>query len=26
LYEGAPNAPDPGRWWRIIERHGVTLL
>ncbi|MFO0662011.1 MAG: acetate--CoA ligase [Polyangiaceae bacterium] len=26
LYEGAPNAPDPGRWWRIIERHGVTIL
>ncbi len=26
LYEGAPNAPDPGRFWRIIERHGVTIL
>ncbi len=26
MYEGAPNAPDPGRFWRIIERHGVTVL
>lgn len=26
MYEGAPNAPDPGRFWRIIERHGVTIL
>jgi acetyl-CoA synthetase len=26
LYEGAPNAPDPGRFFRIIERHGVTIL
>jgi acetyl-CoA synthetase len=26
LYEGAPNAPDAGRFWRIIERHGVTIL
>ena len=26
LYEGAPNAPDPGRFWQIIERHGVTVL
>ncbi len=26
LYEGAPNAPDPGRFWKIIERHGVTVL
>jgi acetyl-CoA synthetase len=26
LYEGAPNFPDPGRFWQIIERHGVTIL
>ena len=26
MYEGAPNQPDPGRFWSIIERHGVTIL
>jgi acetyl-CoA synthetase len=26
VYEGAPNHPDPGRFWAIIERHGVTIL
>ncbi|HEY3821284.1 MAG TPA: acetate--CoA ligase [Polyangiaceae bacterium] len=26
MYEGAPNAPDWGRFWSIIERHGVTIL
>ena len=26
IYEGAPNAPDPGRFWQIIERHRVTIL
>jgi acetyl-CoA synthetase len=26
MYEGAPNHPDPGRFWEIIERHGVTIL
>ncbi|MCS7001629.1 MAG: acetate--CoA ligase, partial [Dehalococcoidia bacterium] len=26
MYEGAPNAPDWGRFWRIIERHRVTIL
>ncbi len=26
IYEGAPNAPDPGRFWQIIARHGVTIL
>ncbi len=26
MYEGAPNYPDWGRFWRIIERHGVTVL
>jgi acetyl-CoA synthetase len=26
LYEGAPNQPDPGRFWSIVERLGVTIL
>jgi acetyl-CoA synthetase len=26
MYEGAPNAPDWGRFWSIIARHGVTIL
>src|SRR5580704_2582817 len=26
MYEGAPNFPDWGRFWRIIERYGVTVL
>jgi acetyl-CoA synthetase len=26
MYEGAPNYPDPARFWSIIERHGVTIL
>ncbi|CAN5677350.1 acetate--CoA ligase [soil metagenome] len=26
LYEGAPNFPDWGRFWNIIEKHGVTVL
>ncbi len=26
MYEGAPNHPDPGRFWDIIERHRVTIL
>ena len=26
MYEGAPNHPDPGRFWRIVEEHGVTIL
>ncbi len=24
VYEGAPDYPDPGAWWRIIEKYGVT--
>lgn len=24
--EGAPDFPDPGRWWRLIERHGVSIF
>ncbi|MGO9835244.1 MAG: AMP-binding protein, partial [Polyangiaceae bacterium] len=26
MYEGAPNFPDWGRIWSMIERHGVTIL
>ncbi len=26
MYEGAPNYPDPGRFWEIIERYGVTIF
>jgi len=26
MYEGAPNFPDWGRFWRLIERHQVTIL
>lgn len=26
IYEGAPDFPDQGRFWKIIEKHGVTIL
>jgi acetyl-CoA synthetase len=26
LYEGAPNFPQPDRWWNLIEKYNVTLL
>ena len=26
MYEGAPNFPDFGRFWDIVERHGVTIF
>ncbi len=26
MYEGAPNAPDWGRFWSIIEKHKVSIL
>jgi acetyl-CoA synthetase len=26
MYEGAPNHPDPGRFWEIIDELGVTIL
>ena len=26
LYEGAPNQPDWGRFWQIIEKHQVSVL
>jgi len=26
MYDGAPDAPQPDRWWDMIERHGVTII
>jgi acetyl-CoA synthetase len=26
LYEGAPNHPEPDRFWRIVERHRVSVF
>ncbi|PPH17234.1 MULTISPECIES: acetate--CoA ligase [unclassified Rathayibacter] len=26
MYEGTPDSPHPGRWWEIVEKHGVTIL
>ena len=26
LYEGAPDTPDKDRFWRVIEKHKVTIL
>jgi acetyl-CoA synthetase len=26
MYEGAPDAPDRGRFWRICEKYGVTIF
>lgn len=26
MYEGAPDYPDFGRWWSIVEKHGVNIF
>jgi acetyl-CoA synthetase len=26
MYEGAPNFPEPDRFWSVVERYGVTVL
>ena len=26
MYEGAPNYPEPDRFWSIVEQHGVNIL
>jgi acetyl-CoA synthetase len=26
MYEGAPDFPDRGRFWQLIEKYGVTIL
>jgi acetyl-CoA synthetase len=26
MYEGAPTHPYPNRWWKMVERYGITIL
>jgi acetyl-CoA synthetase len=26
MYEGAPNHPEPDRFWRLIDRHRITIF
>jgi len=26
MYEGAPDYPEPDRYWAIVEKHGATIL
>ena len=26
VFEGVPTHPDPGRWWRIVDRHQVATF
>jgi acetyl-CoA synthetase len=26
MYEGTPNTPDEGRWWRMIENYKINIL
>jgi acetyl-CoA synthetase len=26
MFEGVPNHPDPGRFWEVIDKHGVTIF
>jgi acetyl-CoA synthetase len=26
LYEGTPEFPEPGRWWDVVEKYGVTIF
>ena len=26
MYEGAPNWPDEGRFWQLVEKYGVTIF
>jgi acetyl-CoA synthetase len=26
MYEGAPNHPEPDRFWRIVAKYGITIL
>ncbi len=26
MYEGAPNHPEPDRFWQMIERHGINII
>ena len=26
MYEGTPDSPHQGRWWEIVQQHGVTIF
>jgi len=26
MYEGTPDHPQPGRWWDVVQKYGVTIL
>ncbi|MFK7803036.1 MAG: acetate--CoA ligase [Anaerolineae bacterium] len=26
MYEGAPTFPYPDRWWKMVEKYGITIL
>ncbi|GAB2532089.1 acetate--CoA ligase [Brachybacterium huguangmaarense] len=26
IYEGTPDTPHQGRWWEIVQKHGVTIF
>ncbi len=26
MFEGVPTFPDPGRFWQIVDKHGVTIF
>jgi acetyl-CoA synthetase len=26
MYEGTPDTPHQGRWWEIVQQHGVTIF
>ena len=26
IFEGAPNYPDPGRLWELVEKHRITIF
>ena len=26
MYEGAPTHPYPNRWWKMVEKYGITIL
>jgi len=26
MYEGALDWPDPGRWWQLVEKYGITIV
>jgi propionate--CoA ligase len=26
VFEGTPDYPDPGTWWRVVEKYGITVM